>query len=63
LAKLELFRAVYADSLLQTDSILESFADTFAISDLGELDKADRELGPDLGSTSITKAIVGKAWC
>ena len=44
LTKLQLFRGTEADSILQLDSILVAFADTFALTDLGKLDIAERQL-------------------
>jgi hypothetical protein len=53
LAHLELFRAIRTDSLLQTDSILIAFADSFVGTDLGRLDTLDARLAPELDKTDV----------
>jgi hypothetical protein len=57
-AHLELFRAVRTDSILQTDSILIAFADSFVGTDLGRLDTLDARLAPELDKTDVGRLSV-----
>jgi hypothetical protein len=55
LSKLELFRAVCADSILQLDSILLAYVDSFIITDLGQLDTLSRHFGMDIPKSESGK--------
>jgi parallel beta-helix repeat protein len=55
LSKLELFRAICADSILQLDSILIAFRDTFVTSDLGRLDTLSRYMTLEIPKTEAAK--------
>jgi len=55
LVKLQLFTAIERDSILQLDSILVDFADTFALTDLGKLDIAGRQLKLNMVKSSAGK--------
>ncbi|MBI1289206.1 MAG: T9SS type A sorting domain-containing protein [Flavobacteriales bacterium] len=58
LTKLQLFRSVEADSILQLDSILVAFRDTFELTDLGKLDRIARQLKMNISTSSTSKTLV-----
>ena len=55
LTKLQVYRSVLNDSLLQEDSTLVAFKDTFALTDLGKLENVARQLGFGMATASTDK--------
>jgi hypothetical protein len=55
LSKLELFRAVGADSILKLDSTLLAFRDTFRLSDLGRLDTIAGQMRFEMPKSTAVK--------